>query len=270
MKCSIRKVTPALAREWLASNEARQRKILALKLTHYVEQMKEGRWMENGESIIFDKQEKLIDGQHRLRSIAMSGVTVDMVVVTDVDPNNFSSIDTGNTRTGKSIMEMYGNKNAALLAALLRLIAIYKNSHIWPGQQGSVTSRLVTNDQLTLTMEEEGDTQEICKIITKYTDSMKIMAPSLLSFLCWLVGKRNRELAIKFISLIGSGENLPCTSPIMILRKKMIESKSNMTYSTVAKWAFLAKTWNAFVNDDKKLMLRWSSAESIPDLIIPK
>ena len=59
-------VTPAMARAWLAARHP-NRRILAKRVDELAALMRQDAWHLNGEPLIFDADDILLDGQHRLR-----------------------------------------------------------------------------------------------------------------------------------------------------------------------------------------------------------
>lgn len=132
-KCRMRieevLVTPEKAVEWLGCNIKRNRPILTDRETSYAHDMVSGKWIRNGETIKFDTNGKLIDGQHRLRAIVDTGLSIKMDVAYNVPEDAFKTIDTGAPRNYRQIMRMDGNewvnkKNLVPIAMLfVKLIA---------------------------------------------------------------------------------------------------------------------------------------------------
>ena len=85
-------ISPELAEEWLGKNHGnrnqRDHKIIA-----YTRDIKDGNWLQTGETIKFDTDGRLIDGQHRLEAIHRSGETLRMLVVMGLSPHVQSVLD---------------------------------------------------------------------------------------------------------------------------------------------------------------------------------
>lgn len=95
------KINHEIATEMLTHNTNNYRKkIDKTKVQEYADDMANGRWENNGETIVFRKDGTLADGQHRLMAIVESGATVEMLVVYDVD-NDIWFYDGGKNRTEK-------------------------------------------------------------------------------------------------------------------------------------------------------------------------
>lgn len=100
-------ITPQLAEEYLTHNTNNYRFISNVKVNNYAEDMKHGLWEQNGESIVFGADGILKDGQHRLKAIVSSGMTVPILVVRGV-PDDVQIFDMGMSRTLSQIARANG------------------------------------------------------------------------------------------------------------------------------------------------------------------
>jgi len=95
-RCYKVNVTPELAQEWLARNKC-NRTISEGYVNSLIKDMREGKWVINGNTICFSKEGELLDGQHRLTAIAKSGIPQDVYVMTGL--NKTSHFDDGRKRS---------------------------------------------------------------------------------------------------------------------------------------------------------------------------
>ena len=77
----------------------------------YALSMKQGKWMLNGEPIVFDVDGVLLNGHHRLHAIIMADVPVQTFVTRGVEPESFTTFDCGRHRTVGQLIGMQGIKN---------------------------------------------------------------------------------------------------------------------------------------------------------------
>lgn len=91
----------------------------------YVEAMRRGEWLFNGETIKFDLNRRLVDGQHRLKAVERFGKPCTFLVVRGLDPRVFQTIDTGKVRTGSDIVALKGFRYSAAIAAAYRHLHKY-------------------------------------------------------------------------------------------------------------------------------------------------
>lgn len=113
-------VTPDLARKWLATNTANNRRVRRKKVDAYARDMTSGQWALTHQGIAFNKAGELVDGQHRLEAVIAANVPVQMVVSTGFDVEYSSPIDVGASRSFSDLLHV-SNKEAAALRALALL-----------------------------------------------------------------------------------------------------------------------------------------------------
>lgn len=101
-------VTPDKARKWLALNAETQRNVSRGRAESYARDMEAGRWRVNGETIVFDADGRLIDGQHRLHAVVIADVPVNMLVVRGVEPSSSRTIDQGYNRSLNTVLGTSG------------------------------------------------------------------------------------------------------------------------------------------------------------------
>ena len=92
-------ITPAVAQEILDSSNASNRRMRGWWATALAAAIKRNEWILTHQGIAFDKDGNLIDGQHRLKAVVLSGVAVKMFVFAGLDPKAFMAIDVGVKRS---------------------------------------------------------------------------------------------------------------------------------------------------------------------------
>ena len=95
------KVTPAHAEKWLEMNTG-NRRIRPSHVRHLARQMEQGRWMLSPEPIVFSPR-RLLDGQHRLSAILMSGCTIEASVALVQNEDVFRVLDQGVNRNNSDL-----------------------------------------------------------------------------------------------------------------------------------------------------------------------
>lgn len=116
MYTRIMDINEEVAAKMLEKNTDNYRKLNMKTVHQYARKMTLGYWQENGEPIQFDKNGKLLNGQHRLRAIIESHTTQRMLVVFDVDADVF---DSGRNRT----LREYSNINSAIGGAITAILS---------------------------------------------------------------------------------------------------------------------------------------------------
>ena len=86
LSVEVEVITPEQATAYLQNN-TKHRKIKQKKVDEYIKEMQDGKWCLNGKVLIFDRNGRLLNGQHRLSAVAQSGVPLTILVVRGVDPS---------------------------------------------------------------------------------------------------------------------------------------------------------------------------------------
>lgn len=119
LQTEVLHINPNMAKEYLATME-KNHSVSKKKVEEYAETMRRKEWMMNGEAIVFDKDNKLVNGQHRLIAVIKSGMTVPFLVVKGVDSDCFLTYDSGKKRTAADAFDIEGVKNAKLISSVVR------------------------------------------------------------------------------------------------------------------------------------------------------
>lgn len=94
----------------------------------YARQMREGLWHFNAETIKFDVNGNLLDGQHRLMAIVKSGCAISCLVVRNLPSEVFSTIDRGTIRSYGDVFSIKKIPQPAFATAtIIKYFALRKN-----------------------------------------------------------------------------------------------------------------------------------------------
>lgn len=97
-ECKLEIITPDIAREYLTHNNG-NRKIRVAEVESYMREIKRGDFITTHQGVAFDTNGELVDGQHRLMAIALSGIPVEMFVTRNLHPKAKMVVDRGQSRT---------------------------------------------------------------------------------------------------------------------------------------------------------------------------
>lgn len=111
-------IDPKRANEYLKMNVRNYRPIVDSLVERYADDMKIGKWEENGESIKFYENGDLFDGQHRLNAIIRSNVKLQLMVERGI-PNHVTIADWGGGRT----LKQWGRANDLVISNMTQGIA---------------------------------------------------------------------------------------------------------------------------------------------------
>ena len=238
MKADVENITPAKARAMLAGNSM-NRSLSERRTKRFAEEIKRGAWLDNGASIVMNGR-TLLDGQHRLSAIVESGVAVDMVVVRDVDPDAFTSIDTGESRRLKDVLKIKGEVNDGALAAAI-------NVHRSYAETGFVRSnrRWTFAEQVEYLRCNPGigiSTEFVCGLKGKHW-----VGKGTLSGLHALLSSKSRIEANEFVRKLVTGEGLTSDDPVSWIRDRFIKDQTAGIgqMNVVQRATYILLTWNS-------------------------
>lgn len=101
-------ITPEIVATWLKENNPTNRNCTESNLAKLTLAMQRGEFIV-GDSIKFDYNDELIDGQHRLTAIVRSGVTIALAVVRGYAPEAKGVLDIGKRRSTANIAKIMGH-----------------------------------------------------------------------------------------------------------------------------------------------------------------
>lgn len=209
-------VTPAFAQELLSRN-INNRRCQPSRVNQIANAMCLGLWQNNGESVIVASSGVLLDGQHRLAAVVMSGVSVPMTVVSGVHEDAFQTIDSGRTRMSSDVLGITGVKNPKTVGGAAALL--------WRMFHGLYLPEPCTSNYVLRIVERYPEIEEFSANKTHSA----ILPPSVLAVALLYLNNiaKKPELAGAFWEGITKGANLSSTSPLLALRSRMINLRSS-------------------------------------------
>lgn len=123
-------ITPAKAKTWLENN-FRNRPLSEDVVHAYARDMINEVWIETHQGLAFNDKDELIDGQHRLHAIVLSGVTVRMMVtfglpsaIAGKEMTTMDAVDRGRTRSVADQLKIqHGFKDGSITASICKSLA---------------------------------------------------------------------------------------------------------------------------------------------------
>jgi len=249
-------VTPIFAKHVLSNCNQLNRKINKRWVKFLADSITRGEWQLNGESIIFSKDYRLIDGQHRLQAVVMANKPIDIYVTTDIDHKTFVSVDTGHSRSGSHVLTINNKvKHSFDVSATLNKLSRYNSKNFdFDG------AHVISNRQLVSLLEKHKDVGNSVEFARKYP---KGYSKSTIAFCHYILSSIDNELATKlFEQLTHSTPSIPL---IAALRKGTIkEGKAKSRIKQTVVIGSIFKTWNAMRNNDVNASAIISATEDFP------
>lgn len=250
-------VTPEMAREWLGKNsnnrQPSQRYIATL-----CRDMKSGNWHLDGNSIKFNCDGQLLDGQHRLMACVSASVSFTTLVALGVDKSAMQSLDCGRKRTFGDVLKIAGTSNHKNLAAVARIIFAYERGDI-----GRIEPS--THAELSLVMENHPDLFEsviYCKN-KRNAGGVPLLPLPLSSALHYLFSDLDDSLADTYIGALLSGIDTgsvgvyPAVSRYLASRVRIYGGAAHkeQVYGVI-------RGWNALRRGEKIQLLRYCPGQT--------
>lgn len=253
-------VTPEKAKEYLAMM-GHNRPLIEDNLRAQVNLIESGQFMNTGESIKFDWDGKLIDGQHRLWAIIKTGKKQELLIVRDLDPAAFAHIDTGRVRKASDILGIEGITNPARIAAMAKFImAFQRGQYVNAANHGMGRAKKLSNqDVLEFTLQNRDSLYESYPY--GYNKNNKVVSGNLLSSFHYIFKDINEIAADDFCHKVSHGLDITDKSPIFILRQCFqSDMRAKRKMPPLQKMVFIIKAWNLYRSNKTVVSLRWDSA----------
>ena len=264
-------VTPDVAKNYLSYN-TKNRKESLRNVKFLSEQMEKGLFLENGESIVFDNNNNLTDGQHRLMAIIKSGKSYHIPIVRGVKSNAMATYDTGKNRSSADVLGLNGYKNSSILSSLVKAIYKYEvKLSKCSATNGYNRTETLTNQQILDFSKENNDwMQEIIKNISSIykRSTVKFLGVSSLSFITYTIGGKNPNKDVyDFIKNICGLSRTEQTATSYIFNK-LYNSKINKEplnfYWTLG---MCVKAWNYYIDGNPSVKyFKFSVDQSLPKI----
>jgi hypothetical protein len=261
-------ITPADARLWLDTKNSRNRPVSENAVAKYAQELKAGRWKNNGQPVIFGKSGNLLNGQHRLLACVRSNTPFESLVTWGVEDDAFDTIDDCNTRSLADVLHIKGEASAGLLSAGLRFLWIYAAGEI--ERRDLRRGRIATKSLLEQTLDKHRKITNSVKfygMLKARPGGMLIPAGMAigLHYLCSLVDEKKAD---EFFTRFQSGFDLSEGDPIALLRARLIagQKEASVRLTPAAMYFYMVTTWNAFASDTYLKRLMYNSDAVPPEI----
>lgn len=256
IESKIRLITPETAKRMLAKN-VKNRGISERAVTKYANSMRRGEWVSNGESLKFDRDGKLLDGQHRLHAIINSKTSQRMMVITGLPPEVFETIDTGKSRNSGDVLSIYGYHQAHALSSVARKVYQFCDDHELVSRPRDYTNPQIVEFVL------DNPEQEWRDAVSIYGRLKPLGHRSLGAAMFYLFARVDRVKATLFFDALITGTNLGDGDPVLALRNKLFLDKAERSQklSSQAVAAAYIRTWNAFSAGRKMHSVRCKTSD---------
>lgn len=247
-------ITPKYAGDLLKKN-TKNRPLSTRRAKLLADAMVRGEWVFNGDAIRVSRSGVVLDGQHRLSAVMMSGVSIDAILINGLDDSVFDTIDTGSSRTCGDVLSITGVKNANVVAAALSLYFAWKKT----GNpfHGSPESK-PTHKQAEQLLEDTPTIKDSATASTSHAWCRKYLTASITTFCMTVFSEVDKDAASEFFSELEDGVFSYASSPVMRLRDRVMEDRADKIsgMSRGYKIAIIFKAFKLYRNKSSVKTLR--------------
>lgn len=197
----LARIEPDVARAVLANNNARNRQTRGRNIKFLKEQIGSGRFVYNGETIVFGDDGNLNNGQHRLIACGESENAIDALLVFGVPADRFVTYDQGASRSGADVLSIEGQQNCGRLAAALRHIDNFGRGKIGDHNGADNNKRMDNAYVLELLSKHPG----IELSVSRCSHFPRTTRPSLAAALHYLFSKVDAVATEEFFNIVEHG-----------------------------------------------------------------
>lgn len=264
IKTEIVIVKPELAKEWLLHNRI-NRSIKRDRVVQWSRVMAAKGWKFTGESIKFDQDNNLIDGQHRLTACVLANTEFTTLVTWGLETEAQDAMDTNIPRSPADQLHFHGYSNPKELAAIIRVHHVYKLGLIKHCMTQISTRDTLTNTEAVAYANEHPELKDAAAFAAHSRKFLKLPSGS--------VGTAYAEFlnidptdTYEFFSRIAELKTTGTGDPIHTLIRRIDELRSGIRYKTSLVQStglyMLFRTWNACRSGEKLSKLHFGSEMS--------
>jgi hypothetical protein len=258
--------TPGRAQAILASCNLNNRTIRWKRVKTYAAAMMAGQWIDTGESIKFDVEGRLIDGQHRLLACIMADMPMSVMVVRGLPVEAFKAIDNGLPRKTSDVVQSSGIGNSVAVSSSARMVLRWRSDCL---RDGSKEAKLVTRADILEFVDVNRDViaLAVTKSRAKASRAWRINPTAICAVAIELYLAERRDKFDEFYDSLVSGENLRSGDPRLTLIKWAAQAPRTFEVASDHLWACV-RAWNAWAQGEELKQIKiWTGA--MPKLFIP-
>ena len=133
---NVETITPDMA-AFLLRHNTKNRNLRRGHVDRIAQDIVQGRWVENGATIVIGADGVLIDGQHRLAAVVKAGVPIVSVVVRGVSAAAMPTVDSNIARSAADVAQLTGITNSNAVVGAARLLIALKYGDIYQKRKTS-------------------------------------------------------------------------------------------------------------------------------------
>lgn len=253
-------LTPGMAAAILSLN-SKNRPASNSHTKRLAQAMLDGEWLYNGDAIRVSSEGVLLDGQHRLLAVILSGVTIKARIIYGLAPGCFTTIDTGRRRSARDALAVEGIPNYTIVASAARILHNYRLGN-WQNSFSSGRKALSN----TAILETVNNTPELVVSCGECRAVDVVVSPGIAGVVHFLFREAGHsvDLLNEFFSELSTGRSGASAGAVFLLRNWLIKNKGDANGpARCARFVYLIKALNAFLLKSDIRQLKYNGTETI-------
>lgn len=255
-------MTPEMA-EWLLLNANEgNRKLRESRVQEFVQIIKSGQWKMTSQGISIGRSGRLLNGQHRLHAIVVSGQPMPLYVTFGDSDDAFLVFDTHGVRTASDALAVMGYSHTNVLAAMARIVMA--------GESGHRAVPKMTNAEVAAIVQSRDDWHIGISRGEQLYKKVRSGSHSAMSAAAYLIQKHTKHPAKfnQFWNALVTGEGVPPKSVVLPLRDMMLARSYPKTsgggVAMTLPAALIVTAWNLYVRGRTTRALKWEAPTPFP------
>lgn len=261
--CRIQEVTPAQAQKWLEGN-VDNRNLREPRVLQHAQVLQRGEWELTGDCLVFDEDGTLLNGQHRLSAVVVSGIPARFVILRGVPAKTQEVMDTGLARTLGDQLQRRGVPYYTYVSSALFWLHRMAYSEATGVAHYADPGQRPTFRQLLNLYEDNKELADEAKAIGRHVNNLKVRAGATLALYHRLkqVDDENIDAEVDlFFDKWVTGAELKASDPIYRLREWCLEDAAKRhTRGRAPDYRFVAyaiTAWNKWRDGEPVRQLKW-------------
>lgn len=272
MHTQVEHINPSKAKLLLAQN-TKNRPCNEKRIKNYASLMNDNKWHLTHQGICISKDGHIIDGQHRLKAVVLSGKTIPFNVTYNADSESFKYVDVGYTRTTGNIFAIEGIKNykshSAGVASYFRFC--HSQAQLTSNRSSRVETNLTHDDYLKFYYKNHALLDKVHTVTYNLYRQYRILTESeLYAFITHTVIDYGHEFdfVVKFLDSVYMNRTDSISNAPSLLFSRLIQNVTGISeLKPRVKSALLIKAFNFFVKDKRVKVLKYTeNVESFPTI----
>lgn len=256
---AIELVTPEQAQEWLQGN-VDNRKLRENRVLNLARILERGEWELTGDALVFDGEGVLINGQHRLTAVVVSGIPARLLILRGVPSKAQEVMDQGLSRNLADQLHRRGVPYTTVVAGALHWLFQMDYIEKTGGVHYADPSFRPTLRQLLKMFEKNKALVDEAPSINRLVYYCKVRPGPTLAIKHRLLRIDPNDTEV-FFERWAEGTNLSKSDPIFKLREFCInDARLRTTRGRAPTYRYVAyalKSWNYFREDAPMRQLQW-------------